>query len=244
MKTCLIPAIDIRDGRVVRLQQGDYGRQTTYAMDPLAQASAYAQADVEWLHLVDLDAARLGGFSLAALVAEIKRSTMLKLQAGGGVRSREQLAAMFAAGVDRAVIGTLALTDKAAVRGWLAEFGPERLTLAFDVKRDAEGRWRCASHGWTELSTEGLDDILAEYADAGLRHVLCTDIARDGLLGGYNLDLYAHLRARWPALQVQASGGVASLDDIRAVKSLGVSGAILGRALLEGRFTLAEAMAC
>lgn len=242
--TCLIPAIDVRDGRVVRLQQGDYGRQTTYAMDPLAQALAYAQAGVEWLHLVDLDAARLGGFSLAPLVAEIKRGSALKVQAGGGVRSHAQLAAMFAAGVDRAVIGTLALTDKPAVRAWLAEFGPERLTLAFDVKRDAEGRWRCASHGWTELSNDGLDDVLAEYVDAGLRHVLCTDIARDGLLGGYNLELYAHLRARWPALQVQASGGVAGLDDIRAVKSLGVPGAILGRALLEGRFTLAEAMAC
>ena len=242
--TCLIPAIDIRDGRVVRLQQGDYARQTTYAMDPLAQARAYAQAGAGWLHLVDLDAARLGGFSLAALVADIKRGSALNVQAGGGVRSREQLAAMFAAGVDRVVIGTLALTDKASVRAWLAEFGPERLTLAFDVRRDAESRWRCASHGWTELSIEGLDEILAEYADAGLRHVLCTDIARDGLLGGYNLDLYAHLRARWPSLQVQASGGVAGLDDIRAVKALGVPGAILGRALLEGRFTLAEAMAC
>lgn len=244
MNTTLIPAIDIRDGRVVRLQQGDYARQTTYAMDPLAQASAYAQAGAEWLHLVDLDAARLGGFSLATLVADVKRDSALKLQAGGGVRSREQLTAMFAAGVDRAVIGTLALTDKPAVRAWLSEFGPERLTLAFDVKRDADGRWRCASHGWTELSAEGLDDILAEYRDAGLRHVLCTDIARDGLLGGYNLALYAHLRARWPALQVQASGGVAGLDDIRAVKALGVPGAILGRALLEGRFTLMEAMAC
>lgn len=242
--TCLIPAIDIRDGRVVRLQQGDYARQTTYAMDPLAQARAYAQACAGWLHLVDLDAARLGGFSLAALVADIKRGSALNVQAGGGVRSHAQLATMFATGVDRAVIGTLALTDKASVRAWLAEFGPERLTLAFDVKRDDEGRWRCASHGWTELSADGLDDILAEYADAGLRHVLCTDIARDGLLGGYNLDLYAHLRARWPTLQVQASGGVAGLDDIRAVKALGVPGAILGRALLEGRFTLAEAMAC
>lgn len=242
--TCLIPAIDVRDGRVVRLQQGDYGRQTTYAMDPLAQALAYAQAGAEWLHLVDLDAARLGGFSLAPLVAEIKRGSALKVQAGGGVRLHAQLAAIFAAGVDRAVIGTLALTDKASVRAWLAEFGPDRLTLAFDVKRDAEGRWRCASHGWTELSADGLDGILAEYADAGLRHVLCTDIARDGLLGGYNLELYAHLRARWPALLVQASGGVSSLDDIRAVKAMGVPGAILGRALLEGRFTLAEAMAC
>lgn len=242
--TCLIPAIDVRDGLVVRLQQGDYGRQTTYAIDTLTQALAYAQAGAEWLHLVDLDAARLGGFSLAPLVAEIKRGSVLKVQAGGGVRSHAQLAAMFAAGVDRAVIGTLALTDKPAVRAWLAEFGPERLTLAFDVKRDAEGRWRCASHGWTELSADGLDGILAEYADAGLRHVLCTDIARDGLLGGYNLELYAHLRAHWPALLVQASGGVAGLDDIRAVKAMGVPGAILGRALLEGRFTLAEAMAC
>jgi phosphoribosylformimino-5-aminoimidazole carboxamide ribotide isomerase len=142
------------------------------------------------------------------------------------------------------VIGTLALTEKNAVQAWLAEFGPSAITLAFDVKADDQGVWRCASHGWTELSTDSLDEVIAFYRQAGLRHVLCTDIARDGLLGGYNLDLYRHLQERWPELQVQASGGVSSLNDIRAVKALGVSGAILGRALLEGKFTLGEALAC
>jgi phosphoribosylformimino-5-aminoimidazole carboxamide ribotide isomerase len=242
--TVMIPAIDVRDGQVVRLQQGDYARQTTYAAQPLPLAEAYAQQGAKVLHLVDLDAARLGGFSLHGLVGGIKRQTGLTLQTGGGIRRREDIAKLLDAGADRVVIGTLALTEKSAVQTWLGEFGPDAITLAFDVKTDGQGNWRCASHGWTELSGDTLDEVIAFYRQAGLKHLLCTDIARDGLLGGYNLDLYRHLHTHWPDLQVQASGGVSSLADIRAVKALGVSGAILGRALLEGRFTMPEALAC
>jgi phosphoribosylformimino-5-aminoimidazole carboxamide ribotide isomerase len=242
--TVMIPAIDVRDGQVVRLQQGDYARQTTYAAQPLQQAEAYAQQGATVLHLVDLDAARLGGFGLHGLVGDIKQKTALTLQTGGGIRRRKDIAQLLDAGVERVVIGTLALTEKNAVQSWLGEFGPDAITLAFDVKTDGQGSWRCASHGWTELSGDTLDEVIAFYRQAGLKNLLCTDIARDGLLGGYNLDLYRHLHTRWPDLQVQASGGVSSLADIRAVKALGVSGAILGRALLEGKFTLPEALAC
>ena len=242
--TAMIPAIDVRNGQVVRLQQGDYDRQTAYAAQPLALASDYASQGAAILHLVDLDAARLGGFSLHSLVRGIKRDTGLMLQTGGGIRRRDDILRLLEAGADRVVIGTLALTEKAAVQAWLGEFGPEALTLAFDVKADGHGIWRPASHGWTELSGDTLDGVIAMYRQAGLKHLLCTDIARDGLLGGYNVGLYRHLQEHWPALDVQASGGVSSLDDIRAVKALGVSGAILGRALLEGRFTVKEALAC
>lgn len=242
--TVMIPAIDVRDGQVVRLQQGDYARQTTYAALPLPLAEAYAQQGAKVLHLVDLDAARLGGFSLHGLVGEIKRHTGLTLQTGGGIRRREDIVRLLDAGADRVVIGTLALTEKNTVQAWLAEFGPSAITLAFDVKTGDQGVWRCASHGWTELSPDSLDEVIAFYRQAGLQHLLCTDIARDGLLGGYNLELYRHLQEAWPELQVQASGGVSSLADIGAVKALGVSGAILGRALLEGRFTLDKALAC
>lgn len=240
----MIPAIDVRDGRVVRLQQGDYARQTTYAMDPLSLAQDYSAQGAQVLHMVDLDAARLGGFSLYTLMNAIKRSTKLRLQAGGGIRSREQIIALFEAGAERVVIGTLALTEKAKVQGWLQEFGADAITLAFDVKTDARGIWRCASHGWTELESDSLDETIAFYQSSGLKHLLCTDIARDGLLGGYNLGLYQHLQRRWPALALQASGGVSQIADIRAIKAMGVSGAILGRALLEGRFTLSEALSC
>lgn len=240
----MIPAIDVRDGRVVRLQQGDYARQTTYAMDPLSLAQDYSAQGAQVLHMVDLDAARLGGFSLYTLMNAIKRSTKLRLQAGGGIRSREQIVALFEAGAERVVIGTLALKEKAKVQGWLKEFGAEAITLAFDVKTDARGIWRCASHGWTEMESDSLDETIAFYQSSGLKHLLCTDIARDGLLGGYNLGLYQHLQLRWPGLALQASGGVSQIADIRAIKAMGVSGAILGRALLEGRFTLSEALSC
>ncbi len=244
MSTVMIPAIDVRDGRVVRLQQGDYARQTTYAMDPLSLAQDYSAQGAQVLHMVDLDAARLGGFSLYTLMNAIKRSTKLRLQAGGGIRSREQIVALFEAGAERVVIGTLALTEKAKVQAWLKEFGAESITLAFDVKVDARGIWRCASHGWTALESDSLDETIAFYQSSGLKHLLCTDIARDGLLGGYNLSLYQHLQLRWPQLALQASGGVSQIADIRAIKAMGVSGAILGRALLEGRFSLSEALSC
>jgi phosphoribosylformimino-5-aminoimidazole carboxamide ribotide isomerase len=244
MNTVMIPAIDVRDGRVVRLQQGDYARQTTYAMDPLSLAQDYSAQGAQVLHMVDLDAARLGGFSLYTLMNAIQRSTKLRLQAGGGIRSREQIVALFEAGAERVVIGTLALTEKAKVQSWLQEFGAEAITLAFDVKTDARGIWRCASHGWTALESDSLDETIAFYQSSGLKHLLCTDIARDGLLGGYNLGLYQHLQLRWPDLALQASGGVSQIADIRAIKAMGVSGAILGRALLEGRFSLSEALSC
>jgi phosphoribosylformimino-5-aminoimidazole carboxamide ribotide isomerase len=241
--TVMIPAIDIREGRVVRLKQGDYAQQTTYAADPLALAQQYANDGATWLHLVDLDAARLGGFTLGSLVAAIKATTGLRIQAGGGIRSRADIEALRAAGVDRIVIGTLALNAPEVVREAFNALGSETLTLALDVRADVQGNWHCASHGWTETGML-LDAAVALYAECGLRHVLCTDIARDGLLGGYNLALYDYLQKRWPGLQVQASGGVRDLADVKAVTAMGVSGAILGRALLEGRLRLSEALAC
>ena len=241
--TVMIPAIDIREGRVVRLKQGDYAQQTTYAADPLALAQQYANDGATWLHLVDLDAARLGGFTLGSLVAAIKATTGLRIQAGGGIRSCADIEALRAAGVDRIVIGTLALNAPEVVREAFNALGSETLTLALDVRADVQGNWHCASHGWTETGML-LDAAVALYAECGLRHVLCTDIARDGLLGGYNLALYDYLQTRWPGLQVQASGGVRDLADVKAVAAMGVSGAILGRALLEGRLRLSEALAC
>lgn len=245
MTFTLIPAIDVREGQVVRLKQGDYQQQTTYPKSPLQQAIAYAEQGARILHLVDLDAARLGGFSLHELVRSIKNETALTVQAGGGIRSRAHVASVLEAGADRVVIGTLALTEKTQVQGWLTEFSTDAITLAFDVKQNSAGEWLCASHGWTELGKVTLNQIINDYqTTSGIKHVLCTDIQRDGLLTGYNLSLYRQLKADWPALEIQASGGVNSLDDIAQVKQLGISGAILGRALLEGVFTLPEALQC
>lgn len=240
----IIPAIDVRNGQVVRLQQGDYARQTTYAADPLQLAQHYAQCGATWLHLVDLDAARDGGFSLSQLVQNIKTSTTLRVQAGGGVRTRQHIKNLLEVGVDRVVIGTLAITEPGIVRECLQAFGSEAITLAFDVHANADGQWQCASHGWTAQTGPLLDDAILTFLDLGLTHILCTDIARDGLLGGYNTALYTHFQKRWPNLKVQASGGVNSIADLQHVRILDVDGAILGRALLEGKFSLEEALAC
>ncbi|MEL1264733.1 1-(5-phosphoribosyl)-5-[(5-phosphoribosylamino)methylideneamino]imidazole-4-carboxamide isomerase [Pseudoxanthomonas putridarboris] len=238
------PAIDVRDGRVVRLAQGDYARETRYGGTPLHVAQDYSRQGAQWLHLVDLDAARAGGYTLLPLLEEIARSTGLNVQTGGGVRARDDVARILDAGARRVVVGSLAVREPDTVLGWLAEFGSDRITVALDTRQDGQGAWRLPVHGWTETAAETLDALAERYAAAGLVHLLCTDIARDGMLSGPNLSLYAHLHARVPALAVQASGGVSAVGDVAGARDAGCAGIVLGRALLEGRFTLAEALAC
>lgn len=239
-----IPAIDVRSSRVVRLSQGDYAKETVYGDSPLGTAKLYAAAGAQWLHLVDLDAARLGGYSLQTLLADLRDSTPLSIQTGGGIRSEADVEDLLELGVARVVVGTTAVRDPARVIGWLRVYGCERITLALDARQDAAGTWRCPVAGWTENSSASLEALVQQYADAGLQHLLCTDIARDGMLSGFNLDLYRLLSRRWPQLQIQASGGVRSIDDVRAAREAGATAAILGRALLEGRFKLEDAVAC
>jgi len=244
MSFTVYPALDIRDGQVVRLLQGDYAQQTTYGDDPLPRAQAFAAAGAQWMHLVDLDAARAGGYTLAPLLSRIATSTALHVQTGGGVRDRDDVARILDAGASRVVIGSLAVREPARVLAWLQEFGAERLTIALDTRQGDDGVWRLPVHGWTETADVTLDELAVRYAQAGMRHLLCTDIARDGMLSGPNLDLYRHLGAVAPRLRVQASGGVCALDDIAAARAQGCAGIVLGRALLEGRFSVAEALSC
>lgn len=244
MDWTLYPAIDVRGGKVVRLQQGDYARQTTYAHDPAELARSYRAAGAQWLHLVDLDAARTGNYSLTELVREIAAHIGLRIQTGGGVRSADDVERLLAAGAERVVIGTLAVREPELVQGWLQRFGAQRLTLALDARQDASGQWRLPVRGWEEDSSADMDALLEAYVAAGLVHLLCTDIARDGTLSGFNHALYAQLRSRWPSLQVQASGGAADIEDVRAVRKCGAAGAVLGKALLDGRLSLEEALAC
>jgi len=239
----LYPAIDVREGRVVRLRQGDYAQETRYAQDPFVVASRYAENGARWLHLVDLDAAKSGGYTLAPLLSRIRAETGLMVQTGGGVRSVADVEMLLDAGASRVVVGTLAVRQPSMVIDWLSHFGADRLTLALDSRADDDGVYRLPVAGWTEHSGLGLFDLLDRYAAAGLQHLLCTDIARDGMLAGFNLSLYSALASRFPAVAVQASGGVATLDDVRGAMAAGAAGAVLGKALLEGRFTLVEAFA-
>ena len=244
MSFIVYPALDIREGRVVRLRQGDYAQETHYGDDPLPRAQAFADQGAQWMHLVDLDAARAGGYTLAPLLAGIRTRTGLQVQTGGGVRSREDVARLLDAGASRVVVGSLAVRAPEEVLGWLEAFGADRLTIALDARQDAQGQWQLPVHGWTEDAGVTLDALAQRYAQAGMRHLLCTDIARDGMLRGPNLDLYTYLRATVPALAVQASGGVSAVADIVGAREAGCGGIVLGRALLEGRFALPEALAC
>jgi phosphoribosylformimino-5-aminoimidazole carboxamide ribotide isomerase len=237
----IIPAIDLRGGQVVRLAQGDYARQTTYASPPLALAETYAAAGARWLHVVDLDGAHSGELSNLGIIEAIAR-TGLRVQAGGGVRGVADVHRLLDAGVARVVVGSVAIRDPSRVANWLERHGGERFTLALDT-RWTDDRWTLPSAGWTQAETRTLDELAPWYAAHGARHMLCTDIDRDGMLAGFNLALYRHLTELAPALAVQASGGVRSVEDIRAARAAGARGVILGRALLEGRFTLAEALA-
>jgi phosphoribosylformimino-5-aminoimidazole carboxamide ribotide isomerase len=234
----LFPAIDLRAGRCVRLYQGDYGRETVYGDDPVAQARAFASAGAPWVHVVDLDAARTGQPVNRPVIAAVAAAIDVPLQVGGGVRDEASAAALFDAGVARVVVGTAALEDPAFVRR-LA--GSHRVAVGLDVN----GR-EVAVRGWLEGSGRALDDVAAEFADAGVEALVVTQIARDGTLEGPDVDLYRELLASTP-IDVVASGGVGSRDDIRVlaevrVNERGLAGAIVGRALYEGRFTIEQAV--
>lgn len=244
MSFCVYPAIDVREGRVVRLRQGDYAQETRYPHDPLALARRYAEEGARWLHLVDLDAARAGGYTLLPLLQAIVRETGLSVQTGGGVRAPADVERLLDAGAARVVIGSLAVTRPECVEELLAQHGGERITVALDARQQADGEWQLPVHGWTEGSGVGLAALATRYRASPLRHVLSTDIARDGMLAGPNPELYGALRALAPDWQLQASGGVRDLDDVRSTRTSGVAGIVLGRALLEGRLQLREALAC
>lgn len=238
------PAIDVRDGRVVRLLQGDYARETRYADDPFAVAMRYADAGARWLHLVDLDAARAGGYTLAPLLRRIADDGRLRVQTGGGVRHEDAIVDLFDAGASRVVVGSLAVREPALVEAWLRRHGAERITIALDTRLDDAGVWQLPIHGWTERAPLDLDACLSFYRDAGAKHLLCTDIARDGMMLGPNLDLYGRVIARGDGFALQASGGVRDVADVIAARDAGCAGAVLGKALLEGRLTVEEALAC
>ncbi|HEY1140404.1 MAG TPA: 1-(5-phosphoribosyl)-5-[(5-phosphoribosylamino)methylideneamino] imidazole-4-carboxamide isomerase [Lysobacter sp.] len=233
--------MDVRQGRVVRLHQGDYGRETRYEPMPLDLASHYADAGANWLHLVDLDAAREGGYTLRPLVRDLVARTGLSVQTGGGVRGEDDVAMILDAGAQRVVVGSLAVREPGRVLQWIQRFGADRITVALDARQDASGVWRLPTAGWTQDSDVEFDALVRRFADGGLRHLLCTDIARDGMLAGPNLSLYRHLSALAPELGVQASGGVRDIDDIEGARDAGCAGAVLGKALIEGRFALDEA---
>ncbi|GAB4405140.1 MAG: 1-(5-phosphoribosyl)-5-[(5-phosphoribosylamino) methylideneamino]imidazole-4-carboxamide isomerase [Bacteroidia bacterium] len=234
MQMRIIPAIDLIDGTCVRLETGDYRRKTVYHEDPVAVAQQFEAAGLRHLHLVDLDGARVGRVVNLPVLARICRETGLVVDFGGGIKTHDDLMRVFDAGAAQVNIGSLAVRDREALLAWLAQHGPARFILSADV-RDG----KIAVHGWQEQTSLDLTDFVASYLDAGLGTVTCTDISRDGRLAGPATDLYRDLLAAFPGLQLIASGGIASLDDLSTLADLGLWGAITGKALYEGRIDLA-----
>jgi phosphoribosylformimino-5-aminoimidazole carboxamide ribotide isomerase len=235
----LIPAIDLRDGRCVRLFKGDFEQETRYAVDPVALAGQYRELGAEWLHVVDLDGAKSGSPVNLPLIERMRAAAGVDVQYGGGIRTAASLEQALRV-VTRAVIGSLAVTDPDTVTAWFTKHGAERLVLALDVRLDDSGAPMIATHGWTRASTLTLAAAIERYTAVGLRHVLCTDIDRDGALTGPNVDLYRDCAARWPEIEFQASGGVRNVADLAACAAAGAAAAVSGKALLEGRLTPEE----
>ena len=235
----LLPAIDIRDGRCVRLLRGDFEQETRYEIGPLELAQRYRNLGANWLHVVDLDGAASGAPMNLDLIAAIARTEGLNVQLGGGIRSKDDLVRALAV-ADRVVIGSLAVTAPELIEGWLGEFGSQRVTVALDVRLDADGTPFVATHGWTQGSELTLWEALERFTPSGLRNVLCTDVDRDGALEGPNLTLYRDCVQRCPGVAFQASGGVRNARDINELMATGVAFAISGKALLEGRLSEEE----
>jgi phosphoribosylformimino-5-aminoimidazole carboxamide ribotide isomerase len=238
----LLPAIDLKDGRCVRLLRGDFAQETAYSTAPLELARKFAAMGADWLHVVDLDGAREGRANRGngVLIAQLARESGLRLQVGGGLRTRADVQHVLEAGAARAVIGSAALSDPAAVRGWMDHFGDERIALAFDVRLDAGNTPRIVTHGWQRQSTRALWKALADFPAGAPTHVLCTDVARDGALSGPNVALYAQAARRFPRIAWQASGGIRDATDLKALASSGAAAAISGKALLEDLIPIEE----
>ncbi|MBU2872281.1 1-(5-phosphoribosyl)-5-[(5-phosphoribosylamino)methylideneamino]imidazole-4-carboxamide isomerase [Colwellia sp. E2M01] len=240
----MIPAIDLIGGEVVRLYQGDYAQKTNYQYTVQDRQQAYADAGATVMHFVDLDGAKDSTKRQLETLKTVVNHPSMIIQVGGGVRCEDDVKQLLDLGANRVVIGSLAIKQPELVTQWLKKYGSEKIVLALDIKIDAQGNKTLPTHGWIEDSGVNLEDLLAQYQDAGIKHILCTDISKDGTLTGTNVDLYTEVCAKYPDIDWQASGGIGSLDDIKALIPTGVSGVILGRSLLEGKFTLEEAIAC
>ena len=234
----LYPAIDLIDGKCVRLYKGDFDQKTTYNVSPFDVLETYKSEGAEWVHIVDLDGAKDSANRQSNLMREISQKCGLKIQTGGGVRSAEHVRVLFDLGVSRIVIGSMAVQKIDETKAILNEFGADKICIAMDVLPQ-ENDFYVAVHGWQEGSDVLLEDLIKNYQHIGLKHVLCTDISKDGTMTGCNFDLYETLNKKFPDIEFQASGGVHALSDL---KKLNTGGVIVGKALYENVFTIKQAL--
>jgi phosphoribosylformimino-5-aminoimidazole carboxamide ribotide isomerase len=242
MSLQIIPAIDLLDGHCVRLLHGDFKQCRIYQHDPATLARDYASAGAGWLHVVDLAASRDGEHADIQPLLHLLEDAGQSVQTGGGVRQASDIGLRLDHGAERVVVGSISVGEPEKFTAWLEQFGPDRLVAALDVRIDEAGIPWPRTHGWTQGSERSLWQLLDFYENSGLRHLLCTDISRDGAMSGPNVDLYREISTRYPGLAVQASGGVSKLDDLKDLSTSGADSAITGKALLEGCFTVSEAV--
>ena len=231
----IIPAIDIIDGKCVRLTQGDYAQKTIYNENPLEVAKQFEDAGIRCLHLVDLDGAKKGEVVNFPVLEKIANGTNLVIDFGGGIKKEETLTSVFNAGADLATIGSLAVKEVELFHSWIKKYGAGKFLLGADVKNE-----KIAVSGWLETTELSVFDFIAEYIKQGLKNVFCTDISRDGLLQGPSVDLYKQIIEKNPEIKLIASGGISSMKDLETLKNNSCSGAIIGKAIYEGRIKLDE----
>ena len=229
----LIPAIDIIDGQCVRLTKGDYDQKTVYRDSPAEVAKEFEQIGFKRLHVVDLDGAKSKHIVNDQVLQAITTETKLTVDFGGGIKTDDDIEKAFAAGASMVTVGSIAVTNPELFIGWLSTYGPERMILGADVRHG-----KISINGWKEDSEEDLLPFLKKYIDAGVRNVLCTEISKDGTLSGPAIDLYQKMMAAYPQLHLIASGGVSSIDDIKALDAAGIPAVVFGKAIYEGRIDL------
>ena len=235
----IIPAIDIIEGQCVRLSQGDYTRRKSYSSDPLDMARRFEDIGARWLHLVDLDGAKADGPRNLHVLESIAAHTSLSIEWGGGIKSSESLTSVFSSGAHSAVCGSIAIRKPELFMQWLRDFGGERIILGADVRGEM-----VSISGWQEDTTLTIDSLVRQMQPQGLTNVICTDISRDGMLGGPSTGLYRRLVNTYPDIIFTASGGIGSTDDLLALERIGMKRAIVGKAIYENRISpeqLAEA---
>jgi phosphoribosylformimino-5-aminoimidazole carboxamide ribotide isomerase len=231
----IIPAIDIIEGKCVRLTQGDYAQKTIYNENPLEVAKAFEAAGLKRLHLVDLDGAKAGTVQNWKVLQEIAANTSLIIDFGGGIKQEKDLAIVFESGAAYATIGSLAVKSPTLFVEWLEAFGADKFLLGADVKDR-----KIAVAGWLETTNISILDFLGDYLSKGVQQVFCTDVSKDGKLEGPSLELYQDILESYPKAYFIASGGVSSLEDLKALKTIGCSGTIIGKAIYEGKISLAD----
>lgn len=231
----IIPAIDIIDGKCVRLTQGDYAQKKIYNENPVDVAKSFEDAGLQYLHVVDLDGAKAGKVVNWKVVEALTAQTNLEIDFGGGIKTDEDIQRLFDAGVEQVNLGSIAVKDPEKTKGWIKTYGKKKIILSADVKNE-----RISINGWQQNSDLTITSFIREYLRNGIEFVTCTDIAVDGMLTGPNVELYKTLLLTFPQLNLVASGGVSSFDDLIELRRIGVDGVIVGKAIYEGKIQLKE----